>query len=203
MNLVTLLIILYCLDVSLMSLFHFIFRVCYGLYKTGNVVQLKKCPYFFVTGEGSERVLNILNSIFNPLENTQGLVDLLKFDDAYEEYVFWEVENGYILGEDVDIDEEKEISTVDEEIETNNIPSCAKKVVGYKKVYQKRIEEDIQDKSLDEEIDYLLEKLENAYLRKASDLGILDDPCFMDKLNDKTSVKKRVKCLQKAIKKWE
>lgn len=203
MNLVTLLIILYCLDVSLMSLFHFIFRVLYGLYKTGNVVQLKKCPYFFVQGEGYERVLNILNSIFNPLENAQGLIDLFQFDDAYERCVFWEVENGYILGEDVDIDEEKEISTVDEESETNNIPTGAKKVVGYKKAYQKRVEEDIQDKALDEEIDYLLEKLENAYLRKASDLGILDDPCFMDKLNDKTSVKKRVKCLQKAIKKSE
>lgn len=199
MNIVTLLIILYCIDVSLMSFFHLVFRVCYGLYKTGSVVQLKKCPFFFEEGEGIERTLNILNSIFNPLENTQGLIDLFKFDDAFEKYVSWEVDNGYILGEDAEV----EIPFMEEEIQTNNLPDGAKKVIRYKKVYQRRIEEDLQDKSLDEEIDYLLEKLENAYLRKASDLGILDDEDFMAKLNDKTSIKKRVKCLQKEIKKWE
>lgn len=201
MNIVTLLIILYCLDVTLMSFFHLVFRVCYGLFKMGSVVQLKKCPYFFEEGEGVEKVLNILNSIFNPLANMQGLIDLFKFDEDYEKYVFWEVENGYVLGEDAVAD--AEILFAKEQDQTKNMPNDAKKVVSYKKVYQRRVEQDLEDKSLDEEIDYLLEKLENAYLRKASDLGILDNQDFMDKLNDKTSVKKRVKCLQKELKKWE
>lgn len=196
-SLVSLLLILYFLEVLATLLFRGIFNISYYICKLENYIQVKNPPSFFDKYFKKGNILELINIVFNPLENYKSIIDTLNFNEEVERRIAWEVEHGYILSEDaVDV-----IVDDFQEKETNNPTS--KKVVSFKKAYVKKVEEDTESLSLDEEINYLLYKLEEAYIRKADELGVLEDKEFLEKLNSTKRIKKRVKRLQKEIKHYE